>query len=292
MQLLSIGFSNALRLNGDKLQHGLRDLNEEGIKIAVNSNDCGSVTFYNLNIDDRETFKDIKKIKRFIADAISDIIVNQIDKKIIRRLIDKYYYYFNEKEKEEIQRIAYGILDDDINRETFKLIKKEQIYLLVDEFLQENDKINIEGFVNFRLRDFIRELSEVTDRAVDEFMMQKEYNEFIGLLRYFVELQDSKINVLNIVIDEKGKFKLYDINNKPVDGEFINDVSIEVGDGDISDEDILISTLITIAPHEINIHSVNNLKNKEILETIKKVFYEKVEICYGCELCLNSKYNK
>lgn len=291
MQQISIGFSNALRLSGDKLQHGLRDLNEEGIKIAVNSSDFGSVTFYNLNIEDRPTFKNIKRVRGYIADAISDIIVNQIDKRIIRKLIDKYYYYFNLKEKEEIQKIAYGILDDDVNRDTFKLIKKEQIYLLVDDFLQENDKIDIEGFVNFRLRDFIGELSEITDRAVDEFMMRKEYNEFIGLLRYFVELQDSKISVLNIVINESGKFTLYDGDNRPVNGEFINDISIEIEGSDINDEDILISTLITIAPKEIYIHAVNNLKNKEILETIKKVFYEKVKICYGCELCLNPKYN-
>ncbi|AIS52758.1 sporulation protein YtxC [Thermoanaerobacter kivui] len=292
MQLISIGVSNALKLDGENLKHGLKSLSEKGIKVAVNSSVCGPVTYYNLKIEDKPTFNNIAKIRNYIAEAISDIIVNQIDKRIIRKLINKYYYYFTESEKEQIEKIAYNIIEDDVNRETFKLIKREQIFVLVRDFLKENDYIDIEGFVNFRLRDFIGELSEITDKAVDEFLMQREYNEFIGLLKYFVELQDSKMDVLNIVVDKNGKFKLYNENHELVNSDFINEISLEFKDGTISDEDMLMSTIITIAPKKIFFHSINNIKNKEIIETIKKVFYDRVEICYGCELCSNIKCEK
>ena len=289
MQLISIAFSDKLNFDFDNLKYKLKNLNDEGIKIVLNRDDCGNIAVYNLKIENNPTFKDINKIRKYVAEMLSDFIVNKIDKKIMKKLINKYYYYFNESEKQEIQKIADGILDDEVNKETFKLIKKEQVFKLIEDFLQENNIIDIEGFVNFRLRDFIGELSEIADRAVDEFMMQKEYNEFIGLLRYFVELQDSKIDTLNIVIEKNGEFRLYDEYNKPIDNDIENEVSIEFPDKGISDEDFLISTLITIAPKKIYIHSINNVKNKEIIETIKKVFNERVEICYGCELCMNKK---
>jgi putative sporulation protein YtxC len=292
LQLFSIGVSKDLKLDVENLKHGLKNLAENGIKIAINSNVCGSVTYYSLKVEDKQGFSNVARIRNYIAEAISDIIVNQIDKRIIKKLINKYYHYFSEDEKEEIEKIAYNILEDDVNKETFKLAKKEQIFVLVRDFLKESDYIDLEGFVNFRLRDFIGELSEVTDKAVDEFLMKKEYNEFIGLLKYFVELQDSKVEILNIIVDKNGKFKLYDENDKPISNDFINEIVAELKDGVISDEDALISTLITIAPKKIFFHSINNMRDNEILETVKKVFNDKVEICYGCELCSKIKCEK
>ncbi|HHW57740.1 MAG TPA: putative sporulation protein YtxC [Clostridia bacterium] len=292
MELFSIGVSKALKLDGENLKHDFENLFGKGVKIAVNSNICGSVTYYDLKIEEKHPFSNIDKIRNLIAEAISNIIVNKVDKQIIKKLINKYYYYFTEKEKNEIEKIAYNILEDDVNRETFKLVKKDQIFELVRDFLKENDYIDIEGFVNFRLRDFIGELSEVTDKAVDEYLMQKEYNEFVGLLKYFVELQDSKLDTLNIIVDKNGKFHLYNDKDEPISGDFINDVAGELKEGAISDEDALMSILITIAPKKILFHSASNIRNKEILETIKKVFPDKVEICYGCEICSEVKCEK
>lgn len=292
MQLLSIGIPNALSKGGDSLEHGIKDLLIEGINLHYDLKDFGHVTFINLDVEDKVSYKSINKIKHYIAEIISDIIVNQIDKKLIKKIIDKYYYYFTKEEKMEIVKLANDILDNEVNKETFKLIKKEEIYNSLIEFLKDNEKIDIEGFVNFRLRDFIGELSEVVDRAVDEYMLEKEYNEFIGLLRYFVELQDSKIEILNIVIDNNGKFRFFDSNNKPITGEFLSDVAIEFTGDILNDDDMLMSTLISVAPEKIYIHSVDNLKNKEILKTIQKVFSGKVFICNGCELCLKYELRK
>lgn len=35
-------------------------------------------------------------------------------------------------------------------------------------------------------------------------MVDKEYNEFIKLLKYFVEIEESKLDKLNILIDPTG----------------------------------------------------------------------------------------
>ncbi|MBE0068881.1 putative sporulation protein YtxC [Thermoanaerobacterium thermosaccharolyticum] len=285
MQLLSIGIPNALKNGSDFLKHGLKDMKTEGIDVNVNLDNRGNITFFNIDVEDKASYKNISKIRQHISDIISDIIVNQIDKKLIKKIIDKYYYYFNSDEKQKIANIANSILDNDVNRETFKLVKKEKIFIEIEDFLKDNETIDIEGFVNFRLRDFIGELSEVVDRAVDEYMMQKEYDEFIGLLKYFVELQDSKIDVLNILVDKGGKFRFFDKDNNPITGKFLSDITIEFSGGELSDDDMLISTLIAMAPAKIYIHFANNIKNKEVLDTVKKIFSDRVFICSGCSLC-------
>ncbi len=285
MQLLSIGIPNALKNGSDFLKHGLKDMKTEGIDVNVNLDNRGNITFFNIDVEDKASYKNISKIRQHISDIISDIIVNQIDKKLIKKIIDKYYYYFNFDEKQKIANIANSILDNDVNRETFKLVKKEKIFIEIEDFLKDNETIDIEGFVNFRLRDFIGELSEVVDRAVDEYLMQKEYDEFIGLLKYFVELQDSKIDVLNILVDKGGKFRFFDKDNNPITGKFLSDITIEFSGGELSDDDMLISTLIAMAPAKIYIHFANNIKNKEVLDTVEKIFSDRVFICNGCSLC-------
>ncbi|MEG6569204.1 putative sporulation protein YtxC [Thermoanaerobacterium thermosaccharolyticum] len=285
MQLLSIGIPNTLKNGSDFLKHGLKDMKTEGIDVNVNLDNRGNITFFNIDVEDKASYKNISKIRQHISDIISDIIVNQIDKKLIKKIIDKYYYYFNSDEKQKIANIANSILDNDVNRETFKLVKKEKIFIEIEDFLKDNETIDIEGFVNFRLRDFIGELSEVVDRAVDEYLMQKEYDEFIGLLKYFVELQDSKIDVLNILVDKGGKFRFFDKDNNPITGKFLSDITIEFSGGELSDDDMLISTLIAMAPAKIYIHFANNIKNKEVLDTVEKIFSDRVFICNGCSLC-------
>lgn len=285
MQLLSIGIPNALLGSSDFFNNELEYMKNEGLDFTVNLDNRGNITFFNIDVEDRVSSKNIVKIKEHVSDVISDIIVNQIDKKLIKRIIDKYYYYFDSDEKKKIENIAKSILDNDVNKETFKLVKKERIFEEIEDFLKDNETIDIEGFVNFRLRDFIGEISEVVDRAVDEYMMQKEYDEFIGLLKYFVELQDSKVDVLNILIDKSGKFLFYDKEKKPITGKFLSDITIEFTGGELTDDDMLISTLIAMAPSKIYIHSLENIKSKDVLDTVEKIFSNKVFICNGCSLC-------
>lgn len=263
-----------------------------GLNFTVNLDNRGNITFFNIDVEDKISNKNIVKIKERVSDVISDVIVNQVDKRLIKRIIDKYYYYFDSDEKRKIENIAKGILDNDVNKETFKLVKKERIFEEIEDFLKDNETIDIEGFVNFRLRDFIGELSEVVDRAIDEYMMQKEYDEFIGLLKYFVELQDSKIDVLNILIDKSGKFLFYDKEKKPITGKFLSDITIEFTGGELTDDDMLISTLIAMAPSKIYIHSLENIKSKDVLDTVEKIFSNKVFICNGCSLCAVNEARK
>ena len=59
----------------------------------------------------------------------------------------------------------------------------------------------------------------------------------------------------------------------------------EITEGEINYDDLLVSSLITLAPRKVVIHSIGHFRNKELMETIKNVFYGRVIICQGCDVC-------
>ena len=57
---------------------------------------------------------------------------------------------------------------------------------------------------------------------------------------------------------------------------FINDITTEQNSLELNIEDILISGLITNAPKVINVFGKENCTNKEFLDTVEKVFEDRV----------------
>lgn len=53
----------------------------------------------------------------------------------------------------------------------------------------------------------------------------------------------------------------------------------------LSYDDLLLSSLITLAPLKIVIHKREMIQNRELLDTIIEIFPNNVTFCKGCQLC-------
>ncbi len=151
--------------------------------------------------------------------------------------------------------------------------------------------MNIKGFLTFRMKEIAHDLESIIDKIVEKFMIEKEYNEFIKLLKYFVDVQESKINEVNIMIDKDGDYLVKDELGNDILNNLINELYDSRINSKVSSEDLIISGLITSAPKKIVIHCVENSRNKELIETIKNVFVERVEFCDDCAKCTQLKNN-
>jgi len=167
----------------------------------------------------------------------------------------------------------------------YKVNRKAKVLYRLIDYLEKEKVINVEGFLNFRLNEYFTEVYEILDKLIDEYMMEKEYEEFIGLLKYFVNTQKSQIDTLNIVVDKKGKYHFYDKSLKALTEEYIKDTVSEISIKNLSSDDLLLSYLITLLPEKINFHQISNIRNKEIIETIKNIFENRVYICNNCRIC-------
>ena len=134
------------------------------------------------------------------------------------------------------------------------------------------------------------ELEWLVDSAVDEFLIQKEYESFIAMLKQFVSIQAPLVRQVHIQPEPSGRYALCDENFEALTESQILGLGQEEVEGYVTDDDLLLSALISLAPKKIIIHSFQNFKNKQLYETIQKVFSERVTVCTGCKICTKNIY--
>lgn len=293
MQYLCIGVDGCADAVKQQLANELQQLKEKKIKYAIHEVSPEGLASIICSVDKDKFGRDkarqpYKILKMHVSNALADFIIRQYEEKLINRTINSNYCYFNTFEKKEILKQAIKIIQNEestfINT-LFQIRRRNVIIRKLLDYFENSNKIILDGFVNFRLKDYMKDLEDIVDKAVDEFLMEREYREFIRLLRYFVDIQDPKFNMIHVVAGFDGRYSLFDENRKEITNECIREFINEISGGDINYDDLLVSSLITLAPKSIMIHCIGLFKNKELLETIRNVFSDKVSTCGGCDLC-------
>jgi putative sporulation protein YtxC len=255
----------------------------DNIELSLEEKELGGIRFcqciFKAKKGDRINEEQLaKESLNHIVNIITDTIMEDFQIIVVEKIIHDEYFYFEKDEKKKILfdalRIIWG--NQDGQGEYLALQEwRNKIMKRVSDHLKHHSEIVIDGFIRFRLKDFIE---EGVERAVDDMLIEKEYNEFIKLLRYFVEIQEPKVEEVHVLIQPNKKYVLLDSSYRIIDNELMEDLAKEITDKDISYDDLLISSLITIAPNRITIHNGDNAKNTEIINTINNVFFGKVTI--------------
>lgn len=292
MELVSIGVNQGYEKVRTQIGKELALLKEQGFHIEVKTNNLGKLTFlkYQLSNEKDKNYDNLRTIFiRYIANTITNVILDVYQEKMVTKFIHDNYYYFDKKEKESIKNKALEFLNyTEVNNEDHVILntsRKSKILKSIIEYLEENNEIVIEGFINFRLRFIIDSIEEAVDRAVEEVVIEKEYNEFIKILQYFIDIQEPKLDIVNVVFKKDNTYLLLDENYNIVKNEILEEIAIELLESNINYDDMLISSLITLAPRKIVIHKNKDETNTEIVKIIKNVFANKVSVCEGCRLC-------
>ena len=119
-------------------------------------------------------------------------------------------------------------------------------------------KLTLKDLLHFSEERIREDIEEIIDKVVEEYMVEKEYKEFVKLLKYFVDIQESKIDKINIYIHEGGGYVLKDGYGNDIFNEFMKELSECKIDTEAKIEDIIISGLITNAPKQVIIHHKEN----------------------------------
>ena len=221
-----------------------------------------------------------EKLQHCIADVLTDLILDDLQQAMIQRIIHDEFFYFEKEEMKYICQEVLATVRGEKNRvsrlSSLKNSWHGRIRERIIEHLDTNSEIIIEGFIRFRLKDFTKELVQGISSIADEILIEREYNEFIKLLRYFVEIQEPKINEVHVIVEDDRKYVLLDDSYRVINNDVLKELAKEISDKEISYDDLLISSLITIAPSKITIHDSEKIKNTELLNTINKVFGGKV----------------
>jgi putative sporulation protein YtxC len=209
--------------------------------------------------------------------------MNNISKEFIQRVTRSKYRFLSPTELRIVLQNAYSYLNNlhengDIGK---TLYRHNQILSEVNQYLDTNSSLFLEGFFRFRLKEYFAELEKSVELSMDNFLVEQEYHEFIRLLQYFVEVQEPRIDEVHVLIKDKQNFYMLDEEKQPINQEQLQGVLTDLNQ-DIDYDDLLLSALITISPRKLILH----LSAKaEIVDTLMNVFQERVVICKGCPLC-------
>lgn len=183
-----------------------------------------------------------------------------------------------------------GIDENGLNSIISSVLKysdTELIISLLKEFLASNNRIHLGGFVLFRMRRFFETFEDEIDFAVDEYIEQQRYNDFVKLLKFFVEIQEPAFDEVNLIVKRNKNHILLDKNAVPIDKALLDHTHCEISTLADCDSYFIINDLISLAPKHITIHCKADLEDDEAVKIIKEIFEDKVKVCYHCDICTN-----
>ena len=268
----------------------------KNVTIDVKKSFLDNTHFLKIYCDDNE-FSDrlLKTFNIYIANIIYNIVIDEFYKKEMQLFLADTYFFLKYDEIDEIRELSLKALKSDKALSADELVycinKKNTIIDKIIECIEENKEINIKGFITFRMKELREDLENIIDKVVETYMVEKEYNEFIKLLKYFVDIQESKIEEINILIKQDGSYLVQDSNGEDILSKITSELSEARFTSTVSIEDMLISGLITNAPQRIIVHCSDNCLNKELIDTVQNVFTDRVSFCDSCKACKSIKHS-
>ncbi|MDI6871976.1 MAG: putative sporulation protein YtxC [Bacillota bacterium] len=262
---------------------------EEGFRITIAERGRGKLTFLGCNLEsagNRGGGNPLEVFRYYVARALADLIVNEVTQQTLPKILHRNYSQFGEEDQDDILARARSLLEASTDPDGRGLVRqinrRNQILFRLLEFLDLHDELVVEGFLRFRLKEYFRELVEIIDRAVEAFMADREYREFVRLLRYFVELQEPRQEEVHVIVRPEGLYRLLDREDRVVENDYLEGPVVKMVQEEINQDDLLLSALITLAPRRIVLHLDSSSR---VAETIRSVFGERAEMCPGCRRC-------
>lgn len=265
---------------------------------------CLQKSFENINLEN--TYLSIKKFKHFnniiihhkgnentkfynyISNSITKLIIKFYEEDLIYRNISLNYFYFNSYEKKKILENALNIIKE---KDNFKL-RYDYINNEIFKKITDNHSLYLQGFINFNLKNYINFLNNQIDISVNKFLIDKEYLEFVNILKLYIksESENSKVDHIHLIYKDKTSIitddnqNIISYNDNIKKARYISDISF-------SSNDLALNTLLNIIPKSITIHLVDGYLD-EFINTLKLIFGEKVKVCEDCDICAMYKHRQ
>ncbi len=273
MEAIKIGSSE----NKNEVKHIIeRYFSDSNVKMI--EEDYENRFVFSFSLGKKKDFQDIA-LYNAVANLIQDIILEIYIKQIIKDRVAKICSDYSLSEKEEIIVSTHST----IMNENYYIREKSIIKEDIVNYLIENNILLIDGYMNFRLRRFLYIVDISIEKAIGDIEIEREYLEFLSMLQYFVDIQEPKSELINVIVKDNEYF-LLDKKNNIIENNLLKDMAQDFIYEDISKSDLLISSLIVLSPLELIMH-IEEGKEQELVTVVSQVFKDKVQFCSGCDIC-------
>lgn len=217
-----------------------------------------------------------------LATILSYLVIDYFENDIIKNILISNYFYFDNSEFSKILDLCNENLCDD---DEFSFAKRQM--LLFDafyEYISAHHSIVLSGFVNFRLKEYRNIIEDLVDFSVNEYIVEREYLEFISLLRIYINSQPSSNQTIHLISLEHDTFLLdenmqvINVDKGALSAKYLSDVSF-------SNNDYILNTLLNLLPNKIYLHLASPSSNLDFINTLQLIFENRIEFCHDCSIC-------
>lgn len=216
-----------------------------------------------------------------LATILSYLVIDNFEESIIKNIIMSNYFYFDSIEISNIVDLCSENLCDD----EFSLSNRQlSLFNAFYDYITTHHSIVLTGFINFRLYEYRNLLNNLVDFSVNEFIIEREYLEFISLVRLYVNSQPSNYGIVHIICFDfdtillNENLETIEINKNALNAKYLSDVTF-------SDNDYILNTLLNLLPSKIFLHVKSLSSNSEFVNTLKLIFEDRLQICSDCNIC-------
>ena len=230
-----------------------------------------------------------EKEKEEILPKIVQILGDLVQACVIKKVCSNYMKELSDLTKVDKKKIEASFITNNFmaREEGVSYISYYLIYVPLLHMLEEEERINIDGWIYFRTQRYRVILRDLLEEAVYQYRVQKEYLECIHLL---VESREElcceeRLEVIHIIFNKDGQLKLCDGEMRDQTEEYKVAYCSELKGVDSSLEDLLLNLLIHASPKVICIHKREYMPNAYFLDTLERVFEREIHYCKGCPYC-------
>ena len=273
--------SLCIKTNNEKilkyLENEFKDFNMQNVRYS-----CNKFKYYkNIIIHYKGIDKELFYTK--LATIFSYLVIDFFENDIITNILTSNYFYFEDDELDKIIDLCdENVCDDnEFSFQSRQLLLFDAFY----EYISTHNSIVLSGFINFRLFNYRNLLENLVDFSVSEYIIEREYLEFISLLRLYINSQVPKNSIVHVVVLEFNTILLdKDFNNIEIDKNSLN--AKYLSDVSFSNNDYILNTLITLLPQKLVLHIASlSPSNSDFINTLKAIFENRIEVCYDSNIC-------
>ena len=223
-----------------------------------------------------------------ICSILSFLVIDELESDFLNRILLQNYFYFDINERNQILDLYFDITTNDFSTIFDKKFKAlfESFY----SFLSCNHSLVLKGFTNFRIQSYFKILDDILGEAVNNFIIEKEYLEFISLLKLYISAQPFGCESVHLIYSSSESVLLDENKNVILTTDEIFKAKY-LSDITFSSNDYALNTLLNLLPKKIYVHLIDNYID-EFINTIKLVFEHRVHLCTDCEICQTYKISK
>lgn len=224
------------------------------------------------NIIIHYTGNDYNRFISEISHILTCTILESYEEIIYKKIIANEYFYFDSIDRAKILDFIVDLQEDCDYSAKYNLL-----YNIFNSYFCKNNKLYLDGFITFRLKDYFQLLNDKVDYAVNSFLIDREYTEFISILKIYIKSQKSHADLIHLVYN-KSKAILLDENKNIIEDKSLELNAKYLSDISFSANDYAFNTILSLVPKKIYIHLIDE-KCDEFINTLKLIFENRVVFC-------------